>query len=170
MLATAGDAGGVRRLVLVDPVWSTSAWMAPLRAAVLDRLQGDQRAAVAHISEESLGNPDPALHSAYSRAVYPAWFADAEMASHFTPPEATSATGASVLARLRREGYDWTERVRALSTPTLVIHGERDPLPLASPGTQSYIGAADVVGIPAAGHMPFWEAPQRFFAVIESFL
>src|SRR5262249_42217802 len=74
MLGTAADPAGVRKLVLIDPVWPTSAWMAPLRQNVLARLEGEQRDAVAHISEESLGNPDPALHSAYSRAVYPAWF------------------------------------------------------------------------------------------------
>jgi proline iminopeptidase len=170
MLATAADTVGVRRLVLVDPVWATSAWMPILRHAVLTRLHGQQRDAVAHISEESLGNPDPALHSAYSRAVYPAWFADTEMAAHFTPPDASSETGAAVLARLRREGYDWRDRLRALSTPTLVLHGEEDPLPLADSVHQFYIGTAQPVVVPSSGHMPFWEAPQRFFASIESFL
>lgn len=169
MLATADDRAGVRRLVLVDPVWTTSAWMRPLRAAVLARLHGDDYETVNHISEEMLGNPDPVLHSTYSRAVYPAWFADAEMSKRFTPPAADSATGAAVLARLRR-GYDWSERVRALSTPTLVIYGELDPLPLANSVHESYIGHARVALLPAAGHMPFWEAPQRFFELIDSFL
>jgi proline iminopeptidase len=171
MLATAADAGGVRRLALVDPVWTTSAWMAPLRQAVLARLHGAQRGAVARISEESLGSPDPALHSAYSRAVYPAWFADDEMAVHFTPPEATTDTGAAVLARLRRDGYDWRDRVHALSTPTLVLHGERDPLPLglADSAYGSYLRSAQIVVVPASGHMPFWEAPRRFFERLESF-
>ena len=54
-------------------------------------------------------------------------------------PPRESETGAAVLARLRREGYDWRERVRALSTPTLVIHGEQDPLPLANSAHESYI-------------------------------
>ena len=170
MLATTADRGGVRRLALVDPVWTTSAWMAPLRAAVLARLQGDDRRTVDHISEEMLGNPDPALHSTYSRAVYPAWFADDEMARRFTPPAAESETGTAVLARLRREGYDWRERVRALSTPTLVIHGELDPLPLAYSAHESYIANEQVVVVPAAGHMPFWEAPERFFSSLDSFL
>src|SRR5262249_15941430 len=152
MLATTADAGAVRRLVLVDPVWNTSAWMVPLRAAVLARLDGEDRATVDHISEKMLGDPDPELHSTYSRPVYPAWFPDPEMASHFTPPDARSVTGAAVLARLRRDGYDWQGRVRALSTPTLVIHGEADALPLASSTQQSYIANAQVVLIPAAGH------------------
>ena len=171
MLATAADTAGVRRLVLVDSVGPTSEWMAPLRLAVLDRLVGDERDAVARISEESLGNPDPALHSAYARAVYPAWFADPDLAERFTPPDALSPTGAATLARLRRHGYDWRDRLRGLSTPTLVLHGELDPLPLAVSSTNSYIltNASRIV-VPTSGHMPFWEAPDRFFSPIESFL
>jgi proline iminopeptidase len=171
MLAAAADPAGVRRLVLVDAVWPTSAWMAPLRRNVIARLDGAQRDAVAHISEESLGNPDPALHSTYSRAVYPAWFHDREMASRFTPPEALSETGAAVLARLRRDGYDWRPTVRNISAPILVLHGEDDALPLANSADNSYIiPAARREVIPASGHMPFWEAPERLFALIESFL
>lgn len=170
MLAAAGDAAGVRRLVLVDAVGPTSAWMSPLRANVLARLEGAQRDAVAHISEESLGIADPRLHSDYSRAVYPAWFVDRDMAQRFTPPDALSETGAAILARLRR-GYDWSPIVRNVSAPALVIHGEDDALPLAASADNSYIipNARREV-IPASGHMPFWEAPRRLFDLIESFL
>ena len=171
MLAAADDHSAIRRLVLVDPVWPTSAWMPVLRQAVLERLHGAQRNAVAEIPESALASADPELHSTYSRAVYPAWFADADMASRFTPPDATSTTGAAVLARLRRDGYDWTGTLRSLSAPTLVIHGEMDPLPLADPPLKSYILAdAQVVVVPSSGHMPFWEAPTRFFSLVESFL
>jgi len=170
MLATAGDPSGVRRLALVDPVWTTSEWMPILRQRVLARLTGAQHDAVAHISEESLGDPDPSLHSSYSRAVYPAWFTDPELAARFVPPSADSVTGAAVLARLRRDGYDWRERVRALSTPTLVLHGEADPLPLARSSHGFYIANEQLIELPASGHMPFWEAPQRFFSALESFL
>jgi proline iminopeptidase len=171
MLAAAADPAGVRRLVLVDPVWPTSAWMAPLRRNVIDRLHDDQRAAVEAISEESLGSPDAMLHSTYARAVYPAWFADAEMAQRFAPPQAISETGAATLARLRRDGYDWRPRVRAVSIPTLVIHGGLDALPLANVADNSYIiPNARVVVVPASGHMPFWEAPEQFFPIVESFL
>ncbi|HEX4684167.1 MAG TPA: alpha/beta fold hydrolase [Gemmatimonadaceae bacterium] len=171
MLATAHDLPGVRRLVLVDAVGPTSEWMAPLRENVLRRLEGTQREAVAHIPEESLGAPDPALHSVYARAVYPAWFTDPELAARFTPPEALSVTGAAVLARLRRDGYDWRSRVATVTVPTLMLHGEEDALPLAVFRANSYIIArARAEIVPASGHMPFWEAPARFFTLVESFL
>jgi proline iminopeptidase len=171
MLASANDSAGVRRLVLVDSVGPTSDWMAPLRTAVLTRLHGAEREAVARVSDEMLGKPDPALHSEYSRAVYPAWFADADMARRFTPPTAISETGAAVLARLRHAGYDWRPRLRAFSIETLVIHGELDPLPRTLFSDKPYIlSNARHVVVPSSGHMPFWEAPERFFAPVESFL
>jgi proline iminopeptidase len=171
MLAAASDPAGTRRMVLVDAVGPTSDWMAPLRQNVLDRLSGPEREGVARIPEAALESPDPALHSEYSRAVYPAWFADRDLAHRFSPPAALSPTGAAVLSRLRREGYDWRARLRAVSTPTLVIHGEEDALPLAVSADNSYIlSDARSIVIPSSGHMPFWEAPQRFFSSIDAFL
>jgi proline iminopeptidase len=103
--------------------------------------------------------------------VYPAWFADPSFATYFTPPEAASPTGAAVLARLRGEGYDWREQLRALSTPTLVLHGERDALTVAvAIELNSLLPRARLTLIPDAGHMPFWEAPERLFHVIDDFL
>ena len=170
MLATARDLTGVRKLVLVNAVGPTSSWMSPLRANVLARVDGEQHDIVSQTSEEMLGTPDALMHSNYSRAVYPAWFSDREMATRFAPPEALSDTGTAVLARLRR-GYDWSQTVHSISVPTLVIHGEEDALPLAVSLENSYIiPNARHEAVPASGHMPFWEAPQRFFALIESFL
>jgi proline iminopeptidase len=103
--------------------------------------------------------------------VYAAWFADPELAAYFKSPTSTSVTGAAVAARLRREGYDWRERVRALSTPVLVIHGERDALPVAvSTELVELLPRALQTLLPDAGHMPFWEAPAPFFGAVTAFL
>lgn len=170
MLGTARDLAGVRRLILVNAVGSSSSWMSTLRMNVLARVDGEQHDIVSATTEDMLGTPDPALHSNYSRAVYPAWFADREMATRFAPPDARSETGTAVLARLRR-GYDWRHAVHQISVPTLIVHGEEDALPrTVVEENSSIIPNARWEFVPAAGHMPFWEAPQRFFALIDSFL
>jgi proline iminopeptidase len=100
-----------------------------------------------------------------------AWFADQDLAAYLAPPMASSVTGAAVAARLRRDGYDWTASLRALSTPALVLHGERDALPPSVAfGLAALLGRATVVVLPDAGHMPFWEAPHRFFSLASDFL
>jgi proline iminopeptidase len=139
--------------------------------AVSARLTESQRGDFDRITDADLEQPDPEIQATYSRAVYPAWFADAEMAHAFTPPKVTSATGAVILARLRRDGYDWRSRLRALSVPTLVIHGEDDVLPVSvSAELADLLPRATRLLVPRSGHMPFWEAPEALFPAVESFL
>lgn len=171
MLAASIDEVGTRRLITVDAVGATSDWMAPLRQAVGARLTPVERSAFDAVAESLLEQPDPDLQAAYARAVYPAWFTDADLARSFAPPKVTSITGAAVLARLRREGYDWRVRLRALSVPTLVIHGEEDALPVAvSAELETLLPRSKRLVVPRCGHMPFWEAPEVFFPAVESFL
>lgn len=171
-LGTEQDQAGVRRLVLVDAVGPRSeSWLPQLHDAALARLAAAQRAVLQQIDPASLLTGDPAAQSAYSRAIYPAWFADPEMAQLFVPPRSESRTGAAVASRLRRDGYDWTPLVRAVHVETIVIHGADD---LLSPAVARELVALLPKGrlsiIPGAGHMPFWEAPDAFFSQVESFL
>jgi proline iminopeptidase len=171
MLATERDRAGVRRLVLVDSVGPVGNWQENLLRDALPRLDPDDRATLEQIDVQALLQPDPVIHSAYSRAMYAAWFADPSLAAMFSPPRSNSRTGAAVAARLRGEGYDWRPLVRAVSVPTLVIHGERDLLPVSvAREIVATLGNARLEIIPDAGHMPFWESPELFFTLIESFL
>jgi proline iminopeptidase len=171
MLGTVRDLSGVRKLVTLNSVGPTSSWMDALHATALSRLDGENYATAKRLAGAALHVPEPAIQAEYARAVYPAWFADPSFATYFTPPEAASPTGAAVLARLRGEGYDWREQLRALSTPTLVLHGERDALAVAvAIELNILLPRARLTLIPDAGHMPFWEAPERLFHVIDDFL
>lgn len=171
LLGAERDREGTRRIVTVSGVGPTSEWMAGLRGAALERLAPADRAVLERFSPEDLATPDPDVQSAHARAMYAAWFADPELAALFAPPRSTSRTGAAVLARLRRDGYDWTPLLRALDRPTLVIHGERDLLPLAVAGALvAALPDARLAPIPGSGHMPFWEAPEQFFPLVDSFL
>ncbi|CAN5914761.1 hypothetical protein BH11GEM2_BH11GEM2_27690 [soil metagenome] len=171
MLAVARDQAGTRRLVTANAVGPTSAWMPTLQANAVARVDDERGAILSRIYPDALMTPDVAAHGAYSRASYPAYFVDPEFRLRFSPPDAVSPTGAAVAARLRREGYDWSERLRALSTPTLVLHGEGDALPPSvAKELAQLLPRARLSLIPAAGHMPFWEAPQRFFSEVDAFL
>ena len=170
MLAAEQDQEATRRLVLVDAVGTTSDWLRDLVPSALPRLDAADRATLERIDTEALSTPDPAVHSAYSRAMYPAWFADRDLAALFSPPRSTSVTGAAISARIRREGYDWRPLLRGLRVPTIVIHGEADLLPVSlAEATAGTIEGARLLLLPGAGHMPFWEAPEHFFRAVDDF-
>lgn len=182
MLAAAEDAAApspaIRRLVLVDAVGLTSDWLPGLHDRALAHLaaRGSARAhaALAALDPAALAEPDLARHADYARAFYPAWFADDGVAALFTPPRAASVTGATIAARLRRDGYAWRPRWRGAHPPTLVLHGEADVLdPAVARDTAAWLAAVAPVRLellPGAGHMPFWEAAEALFAAVESFL
>jgi len=175
MLAAALDSattpGAVRRLVLVNAVGVTGRWLPPLHEAALARLTGDARARLAACDVQALTRPDLAVHAAYAQAYFPAWFADVDFARSVNPLVGDSLTGAHVAARLRREGYDWTDRLRDLRCPTLVVHGAADLLPLSeAEHTATFLAHARLAPIADAGHNPFWEAPDAFFAAVQAFL
>jgi proline iminopeptidase len=171
MLAAARDAIGVRRLVLVDAVGPTSSWIPSLHADGLAALSGAEREALAAIDPRSLQADDPAVHAEFSRAIYPAYFADHDFAALFRPPHEASATGAAVAARLRREGYDWTSIVKTIAARTLIVHGAQDVIPARlADETAALLPRARKVIIDRAGHMPFFEQPEEFFRAVLAFL
>ncbi len=174
LLTAAADPAGMRRIVTFDAVGATSGWLDALHARALAHLAARSATAaydaLAALDPTALFEPDPEIHATYSRTMYPAWFHDQQMAVA-GPPYTLSVTGAAVAAQLRREGFDWRERYRAIRAPVLLIHGEADALPIAeAEANATLIPQGRVVRIPEAGHMPFFEHPAPTFAAALDFL
>lgn len=67
--------------------------------------------------------------------------------------------------------WDWTMSLRTVTAPTLIIHGELDPLPIES--ARKWAAAlpnARLLELKGIGHFPYVEAPDRFFAAVDRFL
>jgi len=171
MLGTAQDQAAVNRLVLVDAVGPTSAWLSRLHSGALARLAGERHEALAKLDPADLRVDDISVHAAYTSALYPAWFADRDFGAVFSSPRTNSPTGAAVAARLRREGYDWTDLIGSIRVPTLVLHGAEDIMDVSvARQIAGLIDNSEIEIIPHAGHMPFWEVPEEFFRRVEEFL
>lgn len=174
LLAAAEDPASVRRVVTFDAVGATSGWLDALHQRALAHLARrgatDAYTTLGAFDPRKLHEPDPALHADYSLAMYAAWFHDQEMLA-FSPPRSESVTGATVAARLRREGFDWRDRYAAVRAPTLLVHGEEDAIPMAEAvATARLIPGARLLRVAEAGHMPFFENPQPTFDAALAFL
>lgn len=67
--------------------------------------------------------------------------------------------------------YDLTEALKAVKTPTLILHGDVDPIPyITAQHTHEAISSSTLIKINQSGHFPFVEQPELFFNAIEKFL
>jgi len=67
--------------------------------------------------------------------------------------------------------FDYRAEARRISAPTLVIHGDRDNIPLlASEEWTRAIPSARLLVLPEVGHFPHAEAPATFFDAVQTFL
>lgn len=67
--------------------------------------------------------------------------------------------------------YDWREQFRALAVPTLLVHGLEDPVAVS--GTEEWhriLPDSELVVWENVGHMPWLEAPERFFDTVNAFI
>ena len=67
--------------------------------------------------------------------------------------------------------WDWTTSLGSAVVPTLLIHGDRDPLPIES--ARRWAAAmpnARLLELKGIGHFPYVEAPETFFAAVDRFL
>ena len=108
------------------------------------------------------------------RAVLPMYFWDPTLAmpeAAVRALEVTPGVNARTLAAI--EGFDLTESLRDYRGRALVIFGEADPLGLpASEATRAALANSQLRYeiIERCGHFPWFEAPDRFRGVLESFL
>jgi proline iminopeptidase len=69
------------------------------------------------------------------------------------------------------DDYDIVEKLKIINCPTLIIHGDYDPIPLESSEMIHHsIRGSELVVIEDCGHFPFVEAPEIFARAVESFL
>lgn len=70
--------------------------------------------------------------------------------------------------------FDVSRALRRITAPTLVIWGDQDRVPVATPESQDQlldaIPDARLVVYPGAGHSPHWEHPARFASDLASFV
>jgi proline iminopeptidase len=172
----------VSRLVLVDPM--------PLRAATLDVMEqnllsrltteeGERLRRVMHARLTAATEEDDVSSCReYWAILLKAYYADPAAAAR-SRGEACAGSGAALASGLRVNAsvfaslaaFDLTARMSRLRMPTLIIHGDADPLPVESASEwATTVGGARLLVLPDSGHAPFVEQPDLFFRAVDRFL
>ena len=108
------------------------------------------------------------------RAILPTYFWDPTLAIPESAIEALEVTaGVNEQTWAAIEGFDLTERLKDYRGRALLIFGEADPIGLpASEATRAALANSELRYeiLERCGHFPWFEAPDRFGEILESFL
>lgn len=97
------------------------------------------------------------------------YFHDPALARALTPFRITARTSDGVWQSLG-EDFDLRPALERLTVRALVVHGEDDPIPVATAQATARALRAEWVVIPECGHVPYVEAPEAFVAALDPFL
>jgi proline iminopeptidase len=161
----------VARLALVSPAPSWKAARESFEARFGQRnLDPTFQEARRELRESGLRERDP---DAFQRRIFELsvapYFHDADRARDLTAFRVTGRTQQEVWASLG--DFDLRERLPTLRViPSLVLHGESDPIPIEAAATTAELVGAEFHPVPRCGHVPYVEAHEEFVRVVGDFL
>jgi proline iminopeptidase len=99
------------------------------------------------------------------------------VAGYFSDPhKATDLTPFRVVGRIQQSvweslgDFDLIQDLKGIKTPSIVIHGRDDPIPLASSSEAARALETTLVVLDECGHVPYVEQPSTLFAALDPFL
>lgn len=119
-------------------------------------------------SELRRSDPDDYARKLFSLAVA-GYFHDPSRAIELTPFRITGRTQQAVWDSLG-DDYDLRPALARLNIPAIVLHGDDDPIPMATAQATANALGAELVVLPDAGHVPYIEAADAFTAALDRFL
>jgi len=160
------------RLVLIDPAPVTRHFRNEFEREFSRRQASPEVQALRdELASSGLRDRDPAAHRQRSFELSVAgYFADPRAARDLTPFRVTGRVQESVWASLGDYDLLADPEFRAITSPTLIVHGRQDPIPLASSEHCASALRATLVVLDQCGHVPYVEQPHALFAAIDDFL
>ena len=99
------------------------------------------------------------------------------VAGYFSNPhKASDLTPFRVVARVQQSvweslgDFDLIRDLNGIKTPSIIVHGRDDPIPLASSVEAARALGTNLVVLDECGHVPYVEQPEGLFAALDPFL
>ncbi|HEY8850779.1 MAG TPA: alpha/beta hydrolase, partial [Gemmatimonadaceae bacterium] len=158
------------RLALMSPAPLTLGYRRAFEAEFNRRQQAPEiHESREQLAKSGLREKDPAAYRqrAFELSVA-GYFADPSKARDLTPFRVVAKVQQSVWESLGN--FDLTGDLEGIRTPSIVIHGRDDPIPLASSVEASRAIGTDLVVLDDCGHVPYVEQPKQLFSALDTFL
>lgn len=168
--------GALRSLVLVSTTEPGSRFRGRVGSALADRRTRSDSAELAELfASRGFRRGRPAVIERIYQLTYRPWLGRPEVADELSfDVDGDMARKGRRTARLvvsqSAPARHWSE-LSDLEVPTLVVHGDRDPVPLEmARQLADSLPRARLEVLEGVGHFPFAEAPETFFTLLRRFL
>lgn len=172
----------VSRLILVDSIPLRRPGLASFSARLRGNLtsEGNARVNEAAVRRGQATTDEERVEAcrAYWSIFIKAYYGDKALAAKArgnvcAASGAALASGERVNESVFRDlgNFDWRPKLAAVTMPTLVVHGEADPIPLDTAREwAAAIRGSRLLVVPRSGHMTYVESPGIFFPAVNEFL
>lgn len=167
----------LKSLILANPMPPTSEFLGSFMANInRNRTSADSLALAEITASEQFADNSPDAVEIYLRLWFRAYFHDQALSDSLSLElvQATAANGQTIsnlfFQRLLMN-YNIYDQLSAVKCPTLVIHGDSDPIPLDYVRKiHETIENSHFVLLDNCGHFPYIETPKKFYSAITDFL
>jgi proline iminopeptidase len=172
-IAARAGSGGLTMppwLMLISPAPYLPADRAAFEAELTRRQLSPQVAGLrAELQASGLRERDP---DAYRQRAFElsvaGYFAHPERSANLTPFRVTGRVQQSTWASVHGDAV--LAALPTVQVPTLVVHGDRDPIPLTSARTTATALGAPLVELADCGHVPYVEQPDALHRALADFV
>jgi proline iminopeptidase len=158
------------RMALINPAPLTREYRRQFEAEFARRQQAPDIARMRdELAASGLRQKDPEAHRqrAFELGVA-GYFADPRNAKDLTPFRVVGRVQQSVWESLG--DFNLIRDLKGIKTPSIVIAGRDDPIPLASSSEAASALETNLVVLDECGHVPYVEQPERLFEALDPFL
>jgi len=158
------------RMALINPAPLTREYRRQFEAEFARRQQAPDIARMRdELAASGLRQKDPEAHRqrAFELGVA-GYFADPRNAKDLTPFRVVGRVQQSVWESLG--DFNLIRDLKGIRTPSIVIAGRDDPIPLASSSEAASALETNLVVLDECGHVPYVEQPERLFEALDPFL
>lgn len=165
----------LKGIILVDPGNVDPKFDEAFNAKFEERATPEELAALDAAFQKLTTEKSGEAYNAFARLLLPIYMADKSLIHglEIVIPDNSAIYGDAVAAGLFTdlETYDELAAIATITSPTLIIHGDEDLIPLeSSQQIHEAIAGSQLVVLEGIGHIPFVEAPVAFFAAVRDFM
>jgi proline iminopeptidase len=138
-----------------------------LARELVARLPADALAEYRQIEAKLADEPSEDLVIKQIRLLWPSYFASSDNIIPYDPRASLAAHNGAWESVAEHQSAGFADSLAAISVPVISVLGERSPMPVSQgEQTAALIPAAEVIVVPAAGHLPWHEQPGCIAAAL----